>query len=418
VIKIIKKKFQLGLALISVILIITPAYANECIWIPSDIYGESFETQLLTKMVNQHITSLAFSVINGTEVFYAKGFGDQPETDNAYHLNSAVKMITATAVLQLYEDGLISLDDDINDYLPYELKNPYYPSSTITIRHLLSHRSSLMGTIAGFENYWPSLTNGTCTFPSVIYEFFHENGTYYSEENWGNFEPGTGILYSDAAIDISTLILENVTGTSFDTYVTDNILTPLGMTNTRFSAENYSPEKLVVGYNWNIATETNEVMPYLNNSNNPGGGGYFSTVEDMSKFMLAHLNNGEYNGTSILNPTTTELMHTEIETSKIGLLWRVRQVRGSYTYEGLDGGPWAGFYAACFIRESIGIIMLINQGSWDLEQYSVLYGFIADLANKLLTEKTCSEETSYYLLPLISFLAVFTILKYIRKRRD
>ncbi|MHA2255565.1 MAG: serine hydrolase domain-containing protein, partial [Candidatus Heimdallarchaeaceae archaeon] len=241
-----KKKILLIISFLSIILILSPTYANDCTWIPSDIYGETFEENLLKKMTNIKANSLAFSVLNGTEVFYTQGFGDQPETDIVYHLNSASKMITGTAILQLYEQGLIGLGADFNDYMPYVLKNPYYPSTTITIKHLLSHQSSLMGSMDGFENYWPSLVNGTCTFPSVIYEFFHENGSYYSDDNWENWAPGTGMSYSDVAIDILTLIVENITSTTFDTYVTDNILTPLGMTNTRFSADDYSPEKLAI----------------------------------------------------------------------------------------------------------------------------------------------------------------------------
>ncbi len=268
-----------------------------------------------------------------------------------------------------------------------------------------------MGTMDGFEIYWPSLSNGTCTFPSIIYEFFHENGTYYSEDNWENWAPGTGISYSDVAIDILTLIVENVTSTTFDTYVTDNILTPLGMTNTRFRADDYSPEKLVIGYDWNEATETNEIVPYVNNSGNPGGGGYFSTVEDMSKYMLTHLNLGEYNGVNILNATTVELMHTEIKKNKFALTWRVRQTLGSdKIYQGLSGGPYGGFYSACFIRSTLGVVLLLNQGSWDIDRrdYEDIYTSIFNKAHNLLNEPPC--KTSFYILPMIGFFVIIAII--------
>ncbi|OLS32228.1 MAG: hypothetical protein HeimAB125_11130, partial [Candidatus Heimdallarchaeota archaeon AB_125] len=292
----------------------------------------------------------------------------------------------------------------------------YYPSTKITIKHLLSYQSSIFDTFSAFENYWTSLANGTCTFPSIIYEFLHENGTYYSEDNWENWEPGTNTEHCDIGIDILTLIVENVTSTPFDTYVTENIFIPLGMTNTRFSADDYSPEKLVIGYDWNSVSRTNEIAPYLNNSNNPGGGGYFSTVEDLSKFMLAHMNQGEYNGTSILTPTTIELMHTEIETSKRGLGWTVRVSFGvNHDYQGHGGGPWNGFYSGNYYRSTVGAVLLLNQGS--NPEGGTLFEYIVVIANKLLTEKTCPETTSFYLLPIISFFAVFTILRKLRKRK-
>ncbi len=413
-----KKKIQLSIALFSIILILSPTYANDCTWNPTDLYSEAFEENLLARMTNLNAPSLAFSVINGTEVFYSKGFGDQPETDIAYHLMSAAKMFTSTAILQLYEQGLIGLEDDFNEYLPYELKNPYYPSTTITIKHLLSHRSSLQGSIRGFEDYWPLLGNGTLIFPSCIYEFFHENGSHFSEANWENWAPGNSYTYSDAGFDILTLILENITATSFDTYVTDNILNPLEMTNTRFSHEDYSPDKLAIGYDWNEASQTNEIVPYLNNSVNPGGGGYFSTVEDMSKYMLIHLNQGEYNGVNILNATTIKLMHTEIEGSNLGLGWWTSQRLGDKIYQGHPGGPHSGFCLANYIRKSLGVVLFTNQGELDYTKYIEIFTFISNKAHKLLEEKPSDLcETNLLFLPMISFLIAAVLVPLYRKRK-
>ncbi len=414
-----KKKIQLSIALFSILLIISPAFADDCTWTPSDIYGETFETNLLSQMANIHAPSLAFSVLNGTEVFYTKGFGEQPETDNAYHLMSASKMFTATAILQLYEQGLIGMNDDFNDYLPYELENPYFPSSRITIRHLLSHRSSLQGTIRGLLDYWTLVGNNVLTFPSCIYEFFHENGSYYSADNWENWEPGTSYAYSDVGFDILTLILENITETPFDTYVSENIFTPLGMSNTKHSVEDYSPGKLVTAYNWNVTTETNEIVPYLNNTQNPGGGGYFSTVEDMAKYMLMHLNNGESNGVSILNATTTELMHTEIGTNHYGLGWQKDITFGSRNdYQGHYGGPHFGYFSANFIRQSLGLVLLLNQGSWDLDfsDFSDICANILNLAHILLNPK-CPEESNLYILPVFAALGLMVYIVINRKKK-
>lgn len=416
------KKFQIITVLLSIFLILIPTYATDCTWLPEDIFNESFEDEILSRMADYHVNSLAFSVINGTEIFYSKGFGDQPGTDIAYHINSAGKMFTATAILQLYEQGLIGLDDDFNDYLPYELKNPYYPSTKITIGQILAHRASIVGTYTGWDSYWALLLNETCTFPSIIYEFLHENGSYYSEDNWEPWMPGTGSEYSDTGFDILTLILENITGIPFDDYCQENIFLPLGMTNTRHSADDYALDKIAIGYDWNITTETNEIKPYLNNSINPGGGGYFSTVEDVSKFMLAHLNHGTYNGVSILNATTIDLMHTDIAGSKWALGWQVRKLYGSHNdYQGHGGGPWTGFTAENYIRKTIGIILFVNQGSWDIPSFSSAdgYGYVCDKANMLLTEKcpttTTTDEGILYLLPTLIcsgiFVAIFRLYK-------
>ncbi len=408
-----KKPVKIISLIFLVSLILIPYLTSACddIWIPSDLYGESFEEMLYDYMEQKHIDSLAFSVLNGSEIFYAKGFGTENETDIAYWMASACKMFTGVAILQLHEQGLLGLDDDISDYLPYELRNPHYPSVPITIKHLLSHRSGAIS-YECMDTYFPFLGNGTYTFPQITYEFFHENGSIYSENNWYDWEPGTRDAYSDPGFDILTTIICNITGIKYFDYIEDNILTPLGMSKTKYSFEDYFPDELALGYKWNGSSGVNEIVSYFNSSINPGGGAYFSTVEDMSKFMLVHLNQGEYNGIQILNATSVELMHKEISNSGWGLGWRTDVQFNEKFYKGHGGGPWNGFFARMYIRKSLGVAFLINQqiGADDL------YGDIFDLAHKLLQEKTC--ETNLYFLPIVSLLSVATSIRRKIKRKD
>ncbi len=399
------------------ILILPSATASDCIWVPSDIYGDSFETFLTTHMTNYHIKSVAFSVLNGTEVFYTKGFGEQSGTDIAYYMASACKMFTGVAILQLYEQGLLGLDDDINNYLNYTIRSPYFPDTPITIKHLLAHRSAIVSDEDSWDTYWMPLDSGAYSFPDILYEFLNVNGSIYSTDNWYTWEPGTNAVYTDVAFDILTVIIENITGQPYFDYVENNILLPLGMLNTKPFPEDYSPDKLAVGYQWNQSSSTNQITPYLKTYNDPGGGGYFSTVEDMSKFMLAHLNQGEYNGIRILNVTSIEIMHTEIETAKWALGWRVRQHYSSFSdYEGHGGGPWAGFCVRIYIRQTIGVVLFLNQEYLPHEEE--LFGKIGDLANKLLTEKTCTTEGIFSLLPALILFSTFIVIVKIRRRKN
>ena len=396
--------------------------ADDCVWTPSDLFGDNFETWVGNFMTENHIPSLAFSVLNGTEVFYAASFGEQLGTDIAYHLNSAVKMFAGVAILQLYDQGLIDLDDNINNYLPYNLSNPHFPSTPITIKHLLSHRSGVVTYEDAQYTYWPFTRNGTYTFPQIIYEFLHVNGSIYSEDNWLDWEPGTNYAYSDTAFDILTIILSNVTSQPYFDYVEDNILTPLGMVNTHTSHEDYLPEDLAIGYYWNTSSGTNEVRPYVNNSMNPGGGGYYSSVDDMSKFMLAHMNNGMYDGTSILTPSSVELMHTEIAASKYGLAWQMRQKFNDRDYYGHYGGPHFGFLAGFFMRNSIGMILELNQEYYPTAEWSALFNKIEYNAHKLLTEK-CPEtpnsttDVVFYLYPALIFSSSLAVIFRITRKK-
>jgi len=93
---------------------------------------------------------------------------------------------------------LININDDINDYLPFEIKHPLYPNTTITIKHLLAHQSG----IGGGNTYWDVLLNGSYSWPGIIYDAFNVNGSLYSTENISTWEPGTSTGNSDPATDI------------------------------------------------------------------------------------------------------------------------------------------------------------------------------------------------------------------------
>ena len=108
-----------------------------------------------------HRPSIATCIIHDDEVVWSKGYGYydlenlKPTTEDILYLQASVsKTVTATALMQLYEKGLFDLDDDINDYLPFELRNPNHPDEHITIKMILSHRSSL----ADDNVYWIALS--------------------------------------------------------------------------------------------------------------------------------------------------------------------------------------------------------------------------------------------------------------------
>ena len=398
---------------------ISPTYANDCVWSPSDIYDESFETDILNLMEEGSIESCSFSVLKGTEVFYSKGFGDQLGTDVAYYILSSAKMFTATAFLLLYEQGLIDLDDNINDYLPYELKNPHYPTSIITIKHLLSHRSSISSAPPP-PMWWEGLLNGSSSFPDSIYNYWHENGSYYSPDYWYEWPPGINYHYADIGFDVLALAFENITETTLIDYITTNILNPLGMVNTKHNFNYYEPEKLAIGYQWNQSSQVNEVFPHFNASLIPGAGGFYSTVEDMSIFMLTHLNQGEYNGIRILNETSIELMHTKAG-SDYALGWQTEREIAGRDYQGHCGGPAVGFCSRIGIYNSICVVSLFNQGGAKVNPVdnhwyqNSIFDCIFDLALNIAIERPC--DTSFYILPAFTALGLMVYFTMIRKKK-
>ena len=111
---------------------------------------QNFDKKIQLLMKLAHMPSLSTCVIKNESVVWSKTYGyydlknKKLATQNTIYMVASIsKMFTAIAIMQLWEQGLFDLDDDVNDYLPFELRNPHYPDVPITFRMLLAHQSSL-----------------------------------------------------------------------------------------------------------------------------------------------------------------------------------------------------------------------------------------------------------------------------------
>ena len=155
-----------------VLLILVPAIASVgivtviiAINLPEPNQDDSLETKIQNLMANAQIPSLGACIIINDTVVWAQGFGDQPDLDTVFMIGSITKSFTATAILQLYENSSLNLDDNIEDYLPFNVKHPNYPTINVTIEMLLTHTAGLSPNL-----YW-----------SLEYYFNNETITWINE---------------------------------------------------------------------------------------------------------------------------------------------------------------------------------------------------------------------------------------------
>lgn len=118
--------------------------------------------------------------------------------------------------------------------------------------------------------------------------------------------PGEEFVYSNHGYALAAYVVEEVSGTSFDQYVLENILQPLGMENSKYLMSPPLPEELAFGYAYVDGEQIPQPVDY--DSDYPGGS-LISTTADMARFMLAHLQDGCYQGVCILQPITIAMMH-------------------------------------------------------------------------------------------------------------
>jgi len=274
--------------------------------------SDAVEGQLQYIMEEGDIPSIQVGILEQGELRYTKGFGEQTSLDNVFPIGSVQKLFVSMAILQLYEDGLIDLDADVNGYLPFTLTHPNYQNVSITPRLLLTHRSGLVremrytfcwDTKGIFYPEYKSTYNSDIVEMSLgefLSNTFTPGGIGYSSSGIWVIEPDTGYEYSSVGYQILTYLVELASGDIFPDYVQDNILDPLNMTHTGFNASILDSHATPhIRYNG-----SNRAIPVW-------GGNYVlrSNVQDLSKFILVHMNQGNYGDVQILEPDTVEMMH-------------------------------------------------------------------------------------------------------------
>lgn len=284
---------------------------------------EGYEEKIDYLVNSERMPSFAAGIVANGELIWNRGWGASSE-ETIYAINSMTKTFTAISVLQLYERGFIGLDDDVNEYLPFTLRHPDHPDTPITIRMLLIHHSGLNHNTDNFDDYTLSKefldlmikfdmrpVNKAVQDVSRE-EFFGElvdpDGEFFTPDVWTSSKPGTKYSYSNIGFDLLTLIVEAVTGQEYPDYLRENVLDPLGMTSTVFSIHEF-PERQAIPHErlYGVLLKTMMELP-LYGRTMFGAGGLRSTVTDVSKFMLALMNDGAYGDYQMLQPETVALM--------------------------------------------------------------------------------------------------------------
>jgi CubicO group peptidase (beta-lactamase class C family) len=246
-----------------------------------------------------HIPGLAFIFVQGGEVIYAQGYGyANLETVTPIDADSSIvrigsisKTFVATAVMQLVERGQLDRGADVNTYLTSFKLEDNYPEP-VTLAQLLTHT-------AGFED--PPYTSHTD--PGQVQPldaFLAGNMPPRSHP------PGEVFLYSNYGYALAALVVQEAAGTPFDRYVQENILAPLGMAHSLYLLAPPLPEGMVTGYFYQDGVQVPQPLDY---DDDYPGGSIVSSAEEMSHFILAHLQGGCYGDTCILQAATLAEMH-------------------------------------------------------------------------------------------------------------
>jgi CubicO group peptidase (beta-lactamase class C family) len=246
----------------------------------------------------EDIAGATVAVVKDGKQLFTKGYGyadvkkKKPVGEETlFRPGSVSKLFTWTAVMQLVEQGKLDLGKDINEYLDFKIPEAF--GQPISLKNILTHT-------AGFENQLKDLFTADKRIPNL--------GNYLKTHIPNRiFTPGTTPAYSNYAAELAGYVVERVSGQPFNDYIQQNIFKPLGMTHSTF-AQPLPPELAPLMSNGYVLA-SDEPKEFETLGPFPAGS-LTSSAADMSKFMLAHLQEGRLGAAQILKPETTRLMHS------------------------------------------------------------------------------------------------------------
>lgn len=335
---------------------------------------EALDRLITQKMDEAGIAGLGAAILVDKKVVWMKGYGfaDRERAvpftpDTVMNIGSISKTFTGVALMKAVEDGKLSLDADINGYLPFKVVHPRFPDEKITLRQLATHTSGITDRWAVYKNAYRYSGQAPEPLGEFLRSYFVPGGASYSEENFLNVKPGTHREYSNIGAGLAGYIVEAAVGEPLGAYARKQIFAPLKMNDTAWSLSEVEPAKhsklYVVQDGLTIPISLYELTTYPD-------GGVRTSVSDLSKFFIALLSDGMYEGTRILEKRSVDEMlrfqytasnkpdNVKLEEKNSGIFWSTKFNVTRIGHGGSDPGVNTEMLAN--LSKDVGVILFTN----------------------------------------------------------
>jgi CubicO group peptidase (beta-lactamase class C family) len=291
----------------------------------TDEKNSEFDEKILKLLEKFKVSGAVVALVDNGKVSYIKGFGYSDiqnkipmRTDSVFQVASISKPVTAWGVMKLVEEGKIKLNDPVEKYIKrWHFPESKFDSKEVTIQRLLNHTAGLsVSSYPGLEpdKVLPSIEESLNGYPPLVQPLNIIN------------EPGSAWKYAGSGYTLLQLLIEEVSGESFESYMQKVVLEPLGMKESTFDYNKVNQEMLCKAYDENGES----VLNYL--FTEKAAAGLYTTAPDLAKFVAASLAgpNNETPGRNILSEDTVSKMFTATEESK-GIWGLGYQITFKYT---------------------------------------------------------------------------------------
>jgi CubicO group peptidase (beta-lactamase class C family) len=253
---------------------------------------DSLDSYIERGMQQWQIPGLSIAIVKDGKVVWMKGYGvremgkqDKVDENTLFIIASNSKLFTGTSIAKLEVEKKLSLNDKVTQYIPWFKLYDSNATRMVNIRDLLCHRLGTK-TFQGDFTFWDS----NLPKDSIIWKMRYLKPPGQFRQDYG---------YCNSAFLTAGRILEKVTGQSWENYVQENILTPLGMTNTYMNTAGLAQRN-------NVAKPHNNqygnlsAIPYDNVDNLGPATSMVSNVKDLSKWLMLQLDSGKFEGRQVI----------------------------------------------------------------------------------------------------------------------
>lgn len=396
----------IAIAVAGMVVLAGPATAGGGVQNVPASQSDSVDRSIEQRMQDARIVGLGAAIIVNRKLVWTKGYGfadkehSRPFTpDTIMNIGSISKTIIGAALMRAVQDGKLSLDADINRFLPFKVANPAFPNEPITLRHLATHTSSIKDRGLVYAGAYHFGRDSPESLGDFLQGYFALDGKNYSKENFLDAKPGTHREYSNIAAGLAAYIVEVAVGEKFNVYTKRTIFAPLKMDSTGWLM---SEVDLTRHSNLYIAQGLAVPIQLYGLSTYPDGG-LRTSVMDLSRFFIALLHDGTYEGGRILDRKSVEEMlrfqygaANKPDNVKLsgegsvnsGIFWATKEALTRIGHNGADPGLVTMMLSDA--DKQIGVIMLVNTATRpeDGEAYGAIFDELWKLGVYLRSVRT------------------------------
>jgi len=183
-----------------------------------------------------HLPGFCAAIVDAGGVRYANGFGFADLAAKKAYTPSTVqpvgsvsKTLIGIALMKAVEQGLFTLDTNVNDLLPFKVVNPKFPDKPITVRHLATHTSGIVDREDVYEKAYEPGAKPKTALKDFLADYFGEKGRYYSKKNFAGSAPGQAYRYTNIGAALAGYLIEAKSGKRYADYVKTAVFEPAGM---------------------------------------------------------------------------------------------------------------------------------------------------------------------------------------------